>query len=368
MMTNNRMHNHTKSGFVLVSVFMMMGIASLIVMQLCTRGAIYNLFVPIMYEREQARFLALSGITCALNQLAMKDDSVLKKENEKKSDKKGEKPDPKERKQDFFLTLLMIQNKWQKYEIKDEGYEGEFGIYVSCEDGKIPVNGLMDFTKQTFVTLQKPALFKGQDCVEWLGKKLEENKKSKDPFPHLKTALKERKYAFTAVEELLSIEGLQGFKDSVYPPFPSDERSLSRRSTGVGGKPQLYLQDIFTMHVVDPVLNPWFFTSSLKMLCEIKEEKKMDLKEYEKIVKSLDFSKTALSQEWDKSLKKVYNKSYTALPDKIVGLLTAKFEPRFFSMLCYGKVGNSEQRLCAYVERLWTEDTETFKVHKIYWL
>ena len=358
MMMNNRMHTHAKSGFVLVSVFMMMGIASLLVMQLCTRGSIYNIFVPIMYEREQSRALALSGITCAINQLAMQDESVLQKEEEQKSDKKGEKPDPKERKQDLFLTLLMIQNKWQKYEIKDEEYEGEFGIYISCEDGKFPINALMDFTKQTFVTLQKPALFKGQDCLEWIAKKIEENKKSKDSFPGLKAALKERKYAFTSVEELLSIEGLGSLRDSFYVPFPHDEKKKS----------QFYLQDMFTVYVVEPLLNPWFFSSSLKIVCEIKEEKKMDFKEYQKIVKSLDFSKTALSQEWDKSLKKVYNKSYNAIPDKIVGLLSAKFEPRFFSVLCYGKVGNSEQRLCAYIERLWTEDTETFKVHKIYWL
>lgn len=348
-----------KSGFILVSVFLMMGIASLIVIQISTRGTIYNLFVPVIYEREKARSLTLSAITCALNQLAMQDDSVLKKEEKKNSGKKDVKEDPNKRKQDFFMTLLMIQNKWEKYEIKEEGFEGEMGFYITCEDGKIPLAKIMDFEHKTFVTLQKPAVFKGQDCIEWICKKIEENTKDKDPFSALKTGLKERKYAFVSAEELLSIEGFKSLKNSLYPPFPTDTKKK---------KQELYLQDMFTFCATEPHINPWFFSSSLKLLCEIKDQKKMDLKEYEKIVKSIDFSKTALSQEWDKGLKKLYNKSYTALPDKIVGLLNAKFEPRFFSVLCYGKIGNSEQRLCAYIERLWTEDTETFKVRKIYWL
>ena len=367
-MIRNKRYN-AKPGFILVSVFLMMAIASLIVVQLCMRGTLYNLFVPVMYEREQARMLVLSGIACALNQLAMKDDSVLKKEEgEKKTEKKNEKQDTTERKRNFFLTLLMIQNKWQKYQVKEEGYEGEIGFYITCEDGKIPLNALMDFTTRNFVTLQKPAVFKGQECLEWVCRKLEESKKGKDPFLYLKNALRERKYAFVSIEELIGIEGLQSFKDSMYPPFPSDGKSMSRHTQGVIGKPQLYLQDLFTMNIIEPGMNPWFFTESSKLLYEIKEEKKMDLKEYEKMIKVLDFSKTALSQEWDKNLKKVYNKSYTALPDKIVGLLTAKFEPRFFSVLCYGKVGTSEQRLCAHIERLSTEDTETFKLQKICWL
>lgn len=355
---NKNIFTRTKPGFILVSVFLMMTVASLLVIQLASRGTIYNIFIPVIYQREQARSLALSGISCALSQLAMQNSAVLNKEAEKKPEKKDGQKDADERKKDFFLTLLMIQNKWHKYEIKEGGFLGECGAYISCEDGKVPLNTLMDFTTQTFITLQKPALFKAQDCLEAVCSKLEESNKEKNAFEKLKNVLKDRKYAFVSVEELLGVEGLKSFKDLLYQPFPSDTKK----------KAQIYLQDLFTVYGAGPTANPWFFTSSLKLLFDIKEEKKMDLKEYQEIVKGLDFSKTSLSQEWDKSLKKVYNKSYTALPDKIVGLLTAKFEPRFFSVLCYGKVGDVEQRLCAYIERVWTEDTETFKVQKIYWL
>ncbi len=298
MINKNNFHTYNKPGFVLISVFLMMGIASILVIQLCTRVTIYNLFVPVVYEREQARSLALAGLTCALNQLAMKDSSILPEE-----EKKGEKSQPgsqgEERKRNFFLTLLAIQNRWQAYKINDEELEGEVGLYLMCEDGKIPLHYLMDFTTRNFVTVQKPALFKGQDCLEFICKKLEESKKGKDLFTDLKIAIKDRKYAFTAIEELLSLEAFKVFKDALYRPFPSD---LQKHAP-------FYLQDCFTLCGKNSGTNPWFFTASLKNICMLKEEKKFDLKEYQKIVKILDFSKTALSQEWDKTLKNIYNKS-----------------------------------------------------------
>lgn len=356
-MIEKRIMKYNKPGFVLISVMILLSIASLMVVQLATRSTVYNMFVPIVSEQEQARALALSGISCAINKLALKDTSILGKKDEKKDTEKKEKEDPKERMQDLMMTLLLTLNKWHNYSIKTDDIEGTLGIYITCEDGKIPLNYLMDFEKKEFITLEKPTLVKSKDALEYISQKLEDVTKAKNVFPDLEKALKDRSYAFTSVEELLSLKSMHPLKNYLYVSFPSDVDQHTYALT-----------DIFSTCSTTSTINPWLFSSSVKILYDIKNEEKKDKKELQELVKGIDFSVIALSQEWDKNLKKLYNKSYTALPDKIVGLLSGYFEPRFFCVLCYGKIGSIEQRLCAYIERSFKDDTETFKVQKIYWL
>jgi len=77
---------------------------------------------------------------------------------------------------------------------------------------------------------------------------------------------------------------------------------------------------------------------------------------------------SAWHTDWNTYLVPLYEKDYASLPKELSALLVAKFEPRVFSVLCYGTVGKIEQKLLAIIARTFDERGEVFEIKKLYWL
>ena len=85
-----------RRGYILFLTISMLAVITIIVTQIFYVGGAYNLYVPLTYERERAKQLALSGISIATAQLLLQDKQLygsktVSKDDTDKREKKSEK-------------------------------------------------------------------------------------------------------------------------------------------------------------------------------------------------------------------------------------------------------------------------------------
>lgn len=355
--------NNMKKGFALLSVFLMLTLATILVTQLYYKGSLYNSFIPVIVHREKAKRLARCGIPIALNQLALHDKKLTPPS--KDDDKKGaqKKNDPEERAKQLLKVLLKVQNRWQTFDFTEaqEGVDGALSVCITCEEGKIPLNKLINYKKRNFRN-NKKLNFNGDVYFKDLFDKLKPAAKDQDLYDAMLGFIKESKYELLDVTDLLGFKQFKEMRNNVfYIPPQKDEPSLK--------KP--YLTDIFTLWSKKPTINPFVFSHSVRLLYGLKAEemnKPLEDDQIEEIIKKVTPAEISWEKDWDTFLKPLYGKDYKSLPKEVVALFTPKFEPRVFSVLCYGKVGNVGQKLLAIVARSFTKQGEEFEVKRIYWL
>ncbi len=357
-----------KEGFILVTVFVLLAVGVMLVTQLYRTSTYYNAFIPVACDRERAKVLARSGIQLALNQLSLHDSVLVlpDKKDEKAGAPKKDKDDPELRARGLLNVLLSVQNKWQTFTLQEkEGQEvGVIKICISCEDGKIPLNTLFDYKTKKLAEKTNPP-FKAREFLNELFDKMKPFVKGDNLFEVCAEFLKEQKYELADVSELLEAKG---FKEAGFELFyvPEEEKEKKESSAKL-----LFLSDIFTIWSGKDTVDPLLLSPTLRKIFDLNPEgvtKSLDPEVLKKIVEKIPLPAVSWQKEWDTYLKSVYEKELKNVSKQFISILSSKFEPQTFSVLCYGKAGRVEQKLVAIITRSFTPEGEVFEIKKLYWL
>jgi len=356
------MKQFSQKGYTMLLAMMIIALIIFLVTNVADKSRIHTRYLKTVIDREKAKALAYSGIEIAKSQLA-------NMEQNSKQAKKQEKMSQDEKSKQFIRNFLPKANQWQMFRLtkKNDGVAGTLKICIGCEDGKINLNKMFDFTNKKFFSDKI-------DCKKVIHQVFEKAKKfvgDKNLMGPFEKFLKERQNKLYDPTELLDIEDFNGFASSVFfdPDgfFASDSNKV---------KQTIYLNDLFTLWSFTRELNPWFFSNSLKVLFGLKVLKAGDSKlEDKKLQELLKQFKSELTwpNSWKQLLLPLYGKEFGSLPKEVGMLMSTKFEPRVFSVLSYGTVGNVTQKLLVIIERVAQSNSSggtsfEFRAKKFYWL
>lgn len=340
------MNQHNKSGYIMMLALIMISLLVVIVTYIATRSHTFSPLAARSQEQLKARALALSGVQVGIAQL------VFFKTGKKEQGTKPASGDEIQKK--FLEKLLPVLNKLQTFGLKKatDGIEGRIQICISSEDGKIDLNQLWDFQKNQFAYLKEKNKDEWQKLYEALFAQVSKIAKTNSLFSPLQNFLKERGYLINDPTELLLIKEYQTFKNTIF--YDPEKKNV------------LYLTDLFTVWTGRKTIEPWLLSQSLKNVLELQSEEQFDqaLKNF----KVENNWKTA----WDQLFLPLYKKNLASLPKNFELLLSAKFEPKIFSILSYGTFEGITSTMLAIIELVEKLEKEEKSYHaiirKIYWL
>jgi hypothetical protein len=337
-----------KPGYILMFTLALVALFMFIASYVANRSLVFNAYMRTMIDQEKARQLAFGGIQCAIAQLMVEqkkeepkaeqqESSAQKKDEAQKKENAQEKKEPKQSQGQLLLqAILPTLNRVQEFKLKKktDGIDGTLALVIGSEEGKINLNKLYDFEKHKFVGEGQPQ----GDMRQYIQQAFASIKDDigADLFEPLEKFLKQRKYPLNDVTELLTIPEFAVFKNTIfYNPF--DVKKSAEE------KPTVYLTDIFTIYPLKREIQPWLLSASLM---KQDTEKKQDVSEILKKFKDQTNWKT----DWDTILKPLYNVEFKALNPSFVSLLSANFDPKFFSVMSRGTVNKVSVTVWAFLE------------------
>ena len=364
-----------KPGYILVMTLMIVAAATFIVTQMAFMGAAYSHYTSYMLDREQARLIALSGIAIAQAQLSLQDtkfipvdentENSISSEALGKNSGKSEKEDPEKNKKDLLKILCAVHDQWQLFELtkKADGYDAQMGIYITCEFGKININQIYDSKAQEFITSAPGKT--AEAILKEIGTHIKPFVSQQDFMQQLINFLKKQNRPLITITELLRDKKLRDFKDALWflPPIPAAPITHNAKEE----QNQIYIQDLFTIYGDTYKFYPLFLSRSLKRVLGLKTDE-FSQKSIDKIIKNMSLTQASWEKDWDTYLKSTYGQEFKSLPADSIPYLSTKFEPNLFSVVCYGRVGQVEQKLLAILERFTVEKGEAVKVTSMYWI
>ena len=348
------MQHKKKKGFVLVVVVMGIALAMTIGTQLLYRGYAYTTTIPLLIRREQARMLAWSGVQIACAQLTLKDKTLVPAPNASKEDKL-------QRFKDFFKTLLSINNVWQTFELTKarDGVEGSIDVYVSCENGKINFNTIYDFQQHTYI---KSGARDCQALIKFVGERVEKLFPSSKFFDTVTEYFKHRKGSLPDLTLILDRPEFAFLKDSFFKGKP---RSFAQQP--------MYIDDLFTIWPEESLnINPWLLSPAVKYILDLPQSS-LNRSLYDEETISSYMSKInsgyfSWQKDWSTYLQPLYGKDFASLSPIVTPFFGSTFEADLFSVVCYGKVSEIEQRVVAIVERTVQNNVRRLEIKKVYWV
>jgi len=372
-----KIHNHTahpewrsksvvsrgkgqKHGYILILTLMMIATATVIGTYIFIRGSSYVPYMRTMIEQEKAQALALGGVQVAVSQLSY----TQNKQASSAQQPANQQNKQQDQKKELLMTILPIINRWQIFPLKEkvDGVSGDINVCLMCEDGKINLNDIYDFQKHVFKGANQQ---KGdwQKIMKDIMSRVGQLVGGADLFSALEKFLKKQQYQLNDVTQLLNIKEFAVFKDKVfYQPSPEQAQ----------GKIALYLTDLFTVHSSGAKLEPWLLSDSLLGVLKLKQAAPGQIASRKKSVKKwlTNFKPTVQwNKDWNKVLKPIYGKD---LPKTIESVLSSTFEPQWFSVLSYGKVGRVTARCMAIMQLVKRASNGKtgydVSIRKLYWL
>lgn len=339
---------HNKSGYILPLTMIIIFSISAVIVRLLVRSTAMVPVRKMVLEREQAKQLALMGVTVVQAQLT------------------GQIKTAKE-KQKFYKQMLLNLNRWQTFALQEEvdGIDGQIQIYMSCEDGKIPLNALWDFEKKKFVPSDKIDVKKLLAHVGF-GQR---GSKKQERFlvDELERVLKNYEYPLEDVTQLFDDTYFKGLAAQWLPSPPRQQEEQP------GAVPQIepLLSDFFTVERTDATIQPLFLSASVKDVFELNQAPS-DVKQYEedvqKIMSSLKDSIDWKTQ-WNALLSKPYGQPYEKLLPAFSKLFNTAVGASVISVVCYGNVGAVTQKVLAILSQNIEQDGRVmYNIRKLYWL
>lgn len=336
-----KQHN---SGYILVITVFIISMAALLVTSIANRSITFAYTTRLAIERKQAQLIATSGINIAMCQLlttGSQQAASLTMDIEK---------------------LLPILNTWKTTTFTEsiEGMDGTCHYYISSEDGKIPINALIDWKTCTW---QKDQTSDSRALIELIAPKLNKPLGISSLVGAIESLCKNNK------EPLIDITQL--FVDSKKPTIDLIPEPLLDSKD----KQKLALFDIFTIFSARPQVQPLALSASLITLIGLKQPARTtDAIAFVKKLGEIQnwTSSKDKSAAWDNKLAPWYGASWSSLPVALQNVLAAptKFEPTTFSVVSYGTVGNVSQRIYAIIVKDVDPQTKhhRFIVKRWYWL
>ena len=368
------MKRHT-SGYMLVVTLMIIGLAMLIVTGVVNRSGIHVTIMHVELNQEKARLLALSGLELARSRLANPLTSEDKKQEstppqQVASTGKSSDADQKQAAANLIGMIMPQMNSWQTFAIT-ETQKTEYGtikICIGCEEGKINLNQLYDFTKHEFLKTTDPKN-SPKALVEQLCTALDREMGTKKLFEKIEAFLKERTYPLNDITELCAIKEIASIFGRNLFLEPHDTKTSDKQQDSK--QVRLYLSDVFTTWSKDKMLQPWLLSSSLKRMLGFRPFGKEQENALKTSLEKMSLQ-TNWTQQWNQLLAPIYGKDFSALSPALTPLLSTKFEPMVFSVVSYGSIKNVTQKLYAIVERKQapTSDGPAYEiiVRRLYWL
>jgi hypothetical protein len=345
----------------LILTLSLIALSVILVAYINNKSSGYIPFARLAVDRQKAHALAYGGVQLALSQLATAAPGTQKA-----------KPTALDHTKALLTTLLPVHNQWQSFTLKnkEDGFDGELKICITCESGKIDINKIYDYKTKKFVGEgQKTGDYK--KIMEALFERITPLVHGTDLFKGFEKFLKERHYNIQDVTELLLIKEFAAFKNNVfYEPLaqkPSEKEMAPQQG--------IFLTDIFTVWSGKATITPWLISSSLGKLLKfqpIRSEVTKEQKMIQEQLKNFAIKTEWSSQTWDKQITPFYGITFKEVPEFAASLFNNTFEPTTFSVLSQAKVGTITQRLLAIVQRdeSLQPDSAAFGVtiKKLYWL
>lgn len=323
---------------ILIFSLMIMGVVTLVTQQLVKSVTVGVAFSHAMVDREQAEMLALGGLRIAVAQLArsLQPEKIKDQQQEKKLDM------PEFSFKNFIEQVLPHLERWQSFELtKDiDGCDGRIQISMSAEEGKLAINQLFD-EPQRVITNEAKALLKPFSI------------KKKVPVNALPTQLagffKKRTNRVTDISELGTMTESIHLPLYYEPPVP---RTAKR---GEEEPPRdIALQNLFTTWNREKVINPLVMSDAMCAILRVRRPQADDATRradrYKRLAENYNQLKNAKGDEMWKAFQILFE-TKPRLPKEVMDFFSPVVEPRFFSVVSCGKVGEVSQKVLAIIER-----------------
>jgi len=340
-----------RNGYILPLSLMIISLIVIATTYLFDLSLSHNILMNTLQEREQAKMLALGGLQLAMSQLT---PFEKKEEGSPAPGQKKKSPE-----QQLFEQIFPIINRWQTFELTQavEGIDATLRICICAEEGKINLAQLLTLAKGS-----KESIAKLKELYEPIFKNSDLFKAKENLASALIDSLSKRKAPFDDVTQLAEL-----------PEFATIPFFYEPPELGAKEKRGVYLMDLFTIETESAQLEPWLLSDSVCAVLGLKRVEGVDLEKRKQEIKPVieKFNPTIKwdKQQWDSLLKPIYGKDFASLPKGIGALFTAKFEPKIFSVISYGKVGNTVQRIYAILARSsGPQGVYTYVIRKLYWL
>lgn len=357
---------------ILLFVLLILSAVAILIQQLVRSNWVGTIFNNRMIEKEQAKILAYSGINLAISQLTLHED-----ENDKNND---DKTDNIKAIKKMLKRVYPNLNKWQVFNLEKKyyGMDGKIQICISCENGKININEIFDFKKKEFKK-EYQDVFKGLSLKGVF---------SEGEFGKILTSfLKKRGRKLDDISELLEIKQFKGLEFFYDPP------KIAINKKDIAPNDRISLQDLFTTWTKDDKIDMMFLSDSMLTIMGLRRPLANDAEmlkdKYAGFINS--FNKD-WAKNWEENwshLQPIYGSKSAALK-LFNSFLSKEFGPNCYSVLSYGMVGATTQRLLAIIKEVEEEKTaedkkdaastkkdedekkessvKTFRIMKIYWL
>ncbi|MFA6527467.1 MAG: hypothetical protein WCT20_03525 [Candidatus Babeliales bacterium] len=311
-------------GSIIVIALLMLSVIMLLTQQLIRNVYVGSQFIQTMIERQQAEVLAIGGIKLAIAELT-----------HNPGDQKSQKV--------FLSRVLPHLNRWQTFDLHEaiDGIDGQVKLCISAEDGKLNINEIFDFKKQEF----KPDYDGRLKALEIHG-----TFKSGEIHTKLLEYLKKRQRKLDDITELSAVDGLNQIDVLYHPPTPPATKKDKEMANDI-----ITLQDMFTTWTTNDKINVLWLSDALCAAIGLDRPMANDAvrkqEDYKKIVTDL---KPEMAQDWDahwKTLEPIYgSKPKPEAMNSLKNIFSKEFEPKVYSVLSYGKVGQAEQTLLVVVK------------------
>ncbi len=406
---------NSKPGYVLVLTLMIISVSLILITTVYQRYFSYQSAIGSLYNREQAKMLALGGVQVGLAQLALVNKKAGDQNNESQngsnikqnisgdntqinsqdeSFSQDQLTDQKESPEQKWLTqVLPLINRWQTIELSDDitGVDGTLKLYIASEEGKINLNQFVVASSEGLdnknaqeqssqaTTEKDPSSNEDKKSLNDQDGSLEENidKKRADQKLNSKGAINKivmdkfqvnieslvnnlyKKLGRYLIDptELVTEKLPESITKNIFFNYPTDSQNSD----------DYYFMDIFTTFSKSYNLNPWLLSASTLKILGFSVPAGDSIK---KIVKSFK-SEINLEKDFISIFGPVYGIKNNENTQLII--FNNKFEVEAFSIVSYATCNNARVGVCAIVERItqdpsYSKESFAFRIKRLYWL
>lgn len=340
---------HNKKGYILFLVFSILAMCTLLITIFFARTITYHNVMHVLTTKQRAANLALGSTVLGQAMLYVPVDKK-NLEPEKKEKAAEQNSDQK-----LFQKILPYIYRTQSYKLTQEveGMDATLIMKLSCEEGKLNINSLYDFSQKKFVNEGEKDDRK--KFCQWLFGTIAKITEQSTLFDAFEKHLKNRTSELNDVTELLHIPEFEKVFGQTIFYNPSQKEV------------KLYLTDIFTTSTQSYGINPWFLTQSWRIMLELEKDTTLSSDEMQQLMKNFK-KKANWESDWDNSVKLLYQKEYKDLPQEIKSMLTTDFEANIFSLLSKTIIGETISTIFTILKANTKNKPAIFDIIKVYQL
>lgn len=348
------MQQHNKPGYVLITTLFLLTGLSMIVVSLLQNVWTAQRFSRFAEDRIQAYALAHSGFEIAKSQIA-RPSQPQQDANGQNGQNKGQQSTP------YFVHILPYINRWQEFQLTQEhdGVDGTIYTYIAPEAGKVPLPALFDrenkqLTEQARNTMQQlSAQFEKFGLSSQLPTGFEEIAQDPPYFddPSQVIPLHNAFATFDQRRFISFIPETQPLQNRQLPVLYDLFTVFGNNSDALSFHPLLFSRSVCALFGCNPL--PQDAQSREQAVEKIKEQ----------MPQQFDWQR-----DWDTLLAPFYGISYAELSDSLRSAFSTERSANYFSVVSYAYVRDSRVYLYAMIERVEDNDSDSFRIHRMYWI